>query len=332
MNKERILLLGDINIDTIFPVAEFPIPGRDGIAQDIAVEVGGAVVNSAILLNNLGSATSLIGCVGEDIWAEFILRKLNQTHINLDHIQATSHATTGLTFVITIPDGERTMFSYRGANTLLQKEFFADNLFKDATLLHISGYAFLQSPQKEAALHAIALAHKQHVKICIDTGLEPVMQRTKEMQDILPLLSICITGPQEVQALLGCDTPEQAAQELISQGVELVAIKQGSEGCFLANKTQSCLFPAFSIHAVDTTGAGDSFSAGLLFAYQQKMSLQASAILSSALGAMAAMVSGAGFSLPDTNKVCTFLQNERQKSYLQFYEQYFDEVIKKLNI
>ena len=54
MSSGKILMLGDINIDTVWPVSEFPTPGRDGLTETVTVEMGGAVVNSAIVLTTWG--------------------------------------------------------------------------------------------------------------------------------------------------------------------------------------------------------------------------------------------------------------------------------------
>ena len=87
MTGGEILLLGDINIDTVLPVTEFPIPGRDGLAPQISVEVGGAVVNSAFVFNNLAQKVALLGCVGKDVWAEKVKQELEHTNINQEYIR-----------------------------------------------------------------------------------------------------------------------------------------------------------------------------------------------------------------------------------------------------
>ena len=136
MKSGEILLLGDINIDTIWPLPEYPTPGRDGLVDDVKVEIGGAVVNSAIALDNLNQKTGLLSCVGSDIWADWIQNELSQTQINLSRLQVTSKAATGLTFIIATSDGERTMFSHRGANIQLEQEKISEEEFKETSILH----------------------------------------------------------------------------------------------------------------------------------------------------------------------------------------------------
>ncbi len=190
MSAGKILLLGDINIDTVWPVPEFPIPGRDGLVPEVYLAVGGAVVNSAYVLHNLGVNAVLLGCVGKDVWGEKIKQDLSQTTINTDFICEKNKYTTGLTFIIATPDGERTMFSSRGANVKLDPQAIEEKAFLDAKLLHISGYALLESPQRDAVWRAVELAKRFRIPVSLDTGLEPVVRQPDEIKRILPFLSV----------------------------------------------------------------------------------------------------------------------------------------------
>ncbi len=314
MSGGEILMLGDINIDTVWPVSEFPTPGRDGLTETVKVEMGGAVINSAIVLDNLGQRTSLLGCVGKDVWAEQMTRELAQTNIDQKHVHVKPKSTTGLTFIIVTPDGERTMFSYRGANIQLETQDVDEDTFKDVDILHISGYALLESPQKNAVWRAVELAKSYNVQICLDTGLEPVIQNPKDLRRLLGELTICISGPQEISILLGSTSPEEAADLLLSTGIKLAAIKLGEKGSFVADEKDQFFCPSFPVNAVDTTGAGDSFTAGLLYGWTHDLSLQASTVLASTLGALAASVYGAGFSLPGRQHVLDFLRTRNGES------------------
>ncbi len=314
MRNGKILMLGDINIDTIWPVSEFPTPGRDGLTETVKVEMGGAVVNSAIVIDNLGQRTGLLGCVGKDVWAEQIAQEIAQTNINQKNVHVKPESTTGLTFIIVTPDGERTMFSYRGANIQLEIQDIDEDAFKDIAILHISGYALLEPPQKNAVWRAVEMAKKYGAQISLDTGLEPAIQSPRDVRRLLHELTICISGPQEISALLDSTSPEEAADLLLLSGIRLAAIKLGEKGSFIADDKDQFFYPSFPVDAVDTTGAGDSFTAGLLYGWTHGLSLSASGALASALGALAASVYGAGFSLPSKQKVLDFLRSIQSES------------------
>lgn len=313
MTDGEILLMGDINIDTVLPVSEFPVPGRDGLASQMSVAIGGAVVNTAFVLDNLSQKVALLGCVGEDVWAEKIKQDLAKTNIGTKGICSKAEYASGLTFIIVTPDGERTMFSYRGANTRLSPENIQESTLQNAGLLHLSGYALLESPQKESARAAVKLAKENHIPVSLDTGLDPVVRNPDELQRLLPELAICITGKQELSVLFEGKTIDEAAREMISMGIQMIAVTMGARGCIVYSPDEKYTFPSFSINTVDTTGAGDSFTAGLLYSWTKKLSLPASTILASALGALAVTVYGAGSSLPGKHVLVDFLGSEKSR-------------------
>ncbi len=331
MSSGEILLFGDINIDTIWPVSEFPTPGRDAYAESVSVGIGGAVVNTAIVLDKLGQRTGLLSCVGKDIWAEKAAETLNETSINQAYLSVKPECTTGLIFLIVTPDGERTMYSCRGANIHFEIADVDEDAFKNAGMLHISGYALVESPQKDAVWRAVELAKKYHVPISLDTGLDPAIHNPKDLCRLLPELTICVTGPKETAELFNLSAPEEAADHLLSLGVKLVAIKLGEKGSYVADDKEKYYCPPFHVNAVDTTGAGDSFTAGLIYGWTKGMSLPATAITGSALGALAAMVYGAGLALPGKQKVLEFLKSTAFET-AKMKRETLEEVISVLEI
>lgn len=329
MQNREVFVLGDINIDTVWPLPEFPVPGRDGLTELLKVEIGGAIVNSAIVLDKLGIPTGLLGCVGDDVWAEKIRKEISKSGINLSYLQTSKEHITGITFIIVTPDGERTMFSCRGANTQLDPDEIDEEMIKQAGLLHISGYALLDAPQRDAAQQAVKLAKKNNIPVSLDTGLEPVLKDPQGLLKIMSEVDICITGMQEVTALFDCTSLEEGTEKLLAAGIQLAALKLGEKGCFVATKEDSFLCPGFKVKAVDTTGAGDSFTAGMLYGWMHGLSLRATAVLANALGALASTVYGAGFSFPDKQKILDFLVSIKEISDEEMHEP-IDEVISHL--
>lgn len=330
MQNREVIVLGDINIDTVWPLPEFPVPGRDGLTELLKVEIGGAIVNSAIVLDKLGIQSGLLGCVGDDVWAEKIRNGLSESGINLSYMQTSKEHITGITFIIVTPDGERTMFSCRGANNKLDPKAIDEYVIKEAGLLHISGYALLDMPQKDAAEQAIKFAKKHGVPISLDTGLEPVLKDPEGLKRIMGQTDICITGMQEVSTLFGVSSPEEGSKQLLDSGIQIAAIKLGEKGCYLASDDEGFFCAGFPVEAVDTTGAGDSFTAGMLYGWMHALSLSATAVLANALGALASTVYGAGFSFPEKHKLLEFLATLRGNLKNELSEP-IDEIISSLS-
>lgn len=303
-----VLFFGDINLDAIMPIAIYPQPGRDGLVESVTLRIGGAVVNSAVVLHRLGQPAALIGCTGEDVWARQVLVPLHTEGIDLRGVSRNPTVTTGLTFIVVTPDGQRTMFSYRGANVTLSPERVPAEMFSNAAVLQLSGYGIMETPQRTALWRAVTLAEAHGVPVSLDTGLEPVIQRSSEMRRLIPHLAVCILGMEEAEVLYNATNPAEALDSLLDQGVALAAVKLGDKGCAVADRNRRISLPAYPVFAVDSTGAGDAFSAGLLYAWLRGWPLARCAALANALGALAASVYGAGLGLPGRTELLAFLK------------------------
>jgi ribokinase len=313
MSGVRVLLLGDINLDVAMAVHTYPAPGGDSPADQLTLGAGGAVVNTAVALQRLGIQTALLGCTGDDQWAEQVLSQLQaQVGIDLRGVRRESGAATGMIFVAVTPDGERTMFSYRGANTRLAPEHLLSQRFEGAELLQLSGYALLEPPQRDALWKAVALAEECGVPVSLDTGLDPALSCTEEMRRLIPRLSVCILGLEEAQALFGSRTPDEALDALFAVGrkMRLAAVKLGSRGCVAADVRGRHSLASFPVAVEDTTGAGDAFSAGLLYGWLQGWNADLCGTLANALGALATTVRGGGLALPGRGEALAFLERQ----------------------
>ena len=174
--------MGDINIDCFWPVDHIPTAGEEAIVDSVTVGLGGAVLNSAVMLDKLGAKTILLGCVGSDLWGDYFVKQIAGTNIDLSHLQYDPDHGTGMDFIIVTADSERTMFGYRGANAFLRPQSVNKDIFQKGMNLHISGYALLEPPQSDAVRQAVRYAKDQHINISMDTAFEPVLRNQSAFQ------------------------------------------------------------------------------------------------------------------------------------------------------
>ena len=309
---QTVVLFGDINIDVLMSIGPYPEPGGDAMANQVTLRPGGSVANTAIVLGKLDVEPKMIGCTGEDLWGDLALESLVSSGVNVDFVSKSPIHTTGLIFIPVTPDGERTMFSYRGANLRVRPSEITPKIYEDTRFLHISGYNFLESPQKEATWRAVELAKDRGTAISLDTGVEPSHHAKQALISILPELSLLVLGMQEAGALLGVKTIEHAVEGFLARGVTTIAIKLGREGCFLATAEGSHLLPGFPMKTVDTTGAGDAFCGGMLYGLLNGLSLGACGSLANLLGGLATTVWGAGPALPGADEVLDYLRTQEK--------------------
>jgi len=328
--KPSVLLFGDINVDNIFMLSEFPEPGRDGYANHIEMHLGGVGCNSAAVVAGLGQPTKLLGAVGDDIWSDFVIAELRKAKVDVQHVMVKPGLKTGLIFIAVTPNGERTMFSHRGVNLTFSPEDLPANILDNVCLLALSGYLFLEPPQCDAAWRLLELAANKNIPVSMDTGLDPVILAPDTIREVLPHISVLITGDAEAQELTQTNHPQDQVDKLIEIGVEQVAIKLGQEGAWLGWNGGLLREPAFQVDVVDTTSAGDAFSAGLIYGYLNHFSPGGSLLLANALGGLATTVYGAArISRQD---VSSFLQKIQQESAERHNMEAVREVIQRLGL
>jgi ribokinase len=304
----QVVTLGDINIDVIAHIPGYPQKGGEGLAEQGHIYCGGSAANTAIVLGRFGVDVGIIGRVGEDVLAPLALAALAEAGVDGCCIQRDPQTITGIILVAVTPDGERTMFGCRGANVRTDPALLDEDYIVQASLFHLSGYSLLASPQRDAALRALEVAHEAGLTVTADLGLEAVMRVTDRVKAILPEVDILFPNQAEAEYLTGRRDIRGAIEALLDYGVGMVALKLGKRGCAVGSVEGMFTVPGFAVPTVDTTGAGDSFDAGIILGSLEGWGWRESALLADVLGALTATVEGAGTSLAEREGVRAFLE------------------------
>jgi ribokinase len=303
-----VVTLGDITVDIIASILRYPSPGGDGLAERIEVHSGGSAANTATVLANFGVEVGIIGRVGTDAFSEQALAHLAEAGVDLSCIQRDDEVITGIMFIPVTPDGERTMFGYRGANPRLDPALLNEGYIAQADVFHLSGYALLAEPQRSAARQAVEMAHRAGVSISLDVGLEAASRATEEVKALLLLVDLFFPNQAEAEHLTGSSDVRETVRALSGYGTKTVALKLGEQGCAVGSEGEIFSVPTFAVEVQDTTGAGDSFDAGFILGRLWGLGVRESAILANALGALAASAVGAGDALPGPEKAWALLR------------------------
>ncbi len=291
-----IILLGDINIDVSAAIPAYPSRGGEGVATAVEYHTGGSVVTTSLAVANLGGDVGIIGRIGNDALAQQVITDLKKIGVNRSQIQVDSVVSTGLIYVVVNPDGERTMFSSRGANVFTAPKPEWETYFSTARWYHFSGYALMAHPQHDAAVQALEMARQNHCRVSLDPSPEPAMRYGTRIKTILPKIDVFFPNEQELMLLSGFMNFDDSLQAVLDMGAKAVVVKRGAKGCVIANGDARFDIPSFDIYVRDTTGAGDSFNAGVLLARTVGLDWAAAGVLGNALGGIASATQGAGAS------------------------------------
>jgi ribokinase len=308
----EVLALGDVNVDIIAHFAEYPAKGEDALANSSEIHFGGSAANTSVALSRMGVATRLITRVGCDPWAERAEHFLGCEGVDLAGLQRDPTVMTGLMYIIVTPDCERTILGFRGANVRTDPTQIDGAQFLGARHFHLSAYSLLAEPQRSAAMQALEMASRNGLTTSVDPGTTVPRAALDEVRILLPRIDILLPNLAEAQHLTECSAPEDCARALLGAGIKAVAVKLGRDGCLVGDNERLVRVPPFPVRARDSTGAGDSFAAGLILGYLGGLSWQSAGVLANALGARAASQVGGGAVGLHTREILALLQNQHR--------------------
>ena len=305
-----IVVMGDINVDVVLTIPAYPLPGTEAVATSVQMHTGGSAVNTAIALAKMDMDVGFIGRVGPDPLANQVLADLKAAGVDCSGVQFDPKVSTGLIFIAVTIDGERTMFGARGANSFTQASAIDPTYFKNCRWIHLSSYSFLAHHQYETILTVLDIAENSpHTRVSLDVGTEPVIRARSQILNLLPRLDVILPNEQEISLLAkGLSIDDGLNYLLNGKGASAIIAKRGRKGCLLAVGDKRINLPSFNVKAKDTTGAGDSFNAGVVLGRLVGLSWESSAALGNAMGGVVTTHDGPGATFVNRNTVSKLIE------------------------
>jgi len=312
-DRPRILVLGSVNMDVVIRTPRSPRGGETVVAEDLMLYPGGKGANQAVAAARLGAEVTFVGRVGSDDWGLRLGEQLRENDVSTEHLRTSEACATGNATIIVEPSGENRILLVEGANAEVTS---AD---VDAALesLDTAGrmpdriLAQLEIPP-ETVFRAIARAEELGIPFVLDAG--PPQSVPLERLRGLEILS---PNESETEALTGIrvetDDDARRAAEALEEATEADAIvlKLGERGAWIRSNGADRLVPAYRVAAIDTTAAGDSFTAALTIEQARGTELLEAVEIANAAGALATIRHGAQPSLPTAAELEAFLDETR---------------------
>jgi fructokinase len=318
MTMPQVLCMGELLFDNLADQ-----PGMSlSTVETWTSYPGGAPANVACALARLGTPSAFLGCIGQDSEGNALAQVLNTLGVNLEGLQRHPQAPTRIVYVTRTVEGDRHFAGFGDTNTTafadayLQANTLPERLFQTAQFLALGTLALAYPASRAAIYHALGLSKTYGLRRFIDLNWRPVFWPNPA--DAQPLIDSVLAqadfiklAEEEAELFFGSSDP-QAVVEKYPQ-VQGVWVTAGERGCcyWLAGFTGE--EPAFNVKVVDTTGAGDAFTAGLLHQLCKQPDLQNPQVAqfmthyASAAGALTTMQAGAIAAQPSAAQIEQFL-------------------------
>lgn len=307
-----VLVVGGIIIDLIARSKKFQVvndnicfPFDSKITLDeLKQDIGGSAHNLAANLAKLGTETYILGSVGKGDFGEEALKNLRVHGVNTKYVTL-KEGSTGMSLVF-LHNGEKTILTSRGANEFLGEKDLHEEIFKKIETLILTS---LVSPDNmDLMKKAIRVAKERDVSIVMNPSMSMVTHRPEELKYAMKNSRVIIMNGKESILITGKEDVNSAIKALKSYGAETVIVTQDVKGSLVAEGEEIFRVPAYKVKVIDTTGGGDSFTAGFVHAKFSGYSTEEAVKFASAVAALNIITPGASTDLPKEKDVVEFMK------------------------
>ena len=292
MSHPSILVIGSTNTDMVVEVPALPAAGETVLGGRFRMTPGGKGANQAVAAARAGGAVTFITAVGDDAFGTESRERFAREGIDTRHLAVRAGTPSGVALILVDAQGENSIAVAPGANALLEPDDLA-----------AARAVFAQAPtvlmQLEIPLHTVQWAAAEAAARGATVLLNPAPMPAHGLPDVLlEYVDILTPNEGELYALAhGAGSLEEAAAMVLARGPKSVVVTRGKAGATAFTADGALELPALPVHAVDTVGAGDCFSACLAVALAEgrplpaalRFALVAAAISTTRPGAQASM-------------------------------------------
>ncbi len=295
--------------------------GSSEVELPFTARPGGAPANVAVAAARLGSETTFVGSVGEDLFGDLILRTLEAEGVDTSAVRRCESPTRTSIAFVEVSGGDRSFTFYRSdpaADELLSPEDVSEEVLSGASFVNFGSIPLIKDPARSAIDRAVELAEEMDVPVAFDVNFrEHLWESTETAREVVdPLLDrsrVVKLSDDEISPLLGTRRAEEAARILLDRGVALVFVSLGPEGALYATREFSGEVPSFVVEVVDPTGAGDAFLAAALVRLSEggwdEETVREAARRGTAAGSIACTDYGAMRALPTKDELERFISD-----------------------
>lgn len=261
-----VTALGEILID-------FTMNGQSSQGNNIFEACpGGAVDNALAMLSKLGRKTAFIGKVGKDQFGRLLKEALEEAGIDAKGLAVDEQVNTTLAFVHTFPDGDREFSFYRkpGADMMLREDEVDYDLIRQSKVFHLGTLSMTDEPVKSATKKALETAKEAGCIITFDPNLRAPLWNDLEdakeaMRYVFQYCDMLKISDNEIQFISGKEDYDEGIRYLQeTYHIPVIFLTMGKEGSRAYYKDLRVERKGFTVKAIETTGAGDTFCANAI--------------------------------------------------------------------
>lgn len=310
---KKILCVGHTCVDiTTRHVDQLPPPGLLKGIESVTMNPGGCASNAAIDLAKLGADPRLVIKIGADGFGGFLESILDKNKVDRRYVVVDPALETSATCVLIGESGERTFLHNPGANDKLHADDVPDAALEECDILFVAGTFLMEEFDGAECKKLLMRAKEKGLFTVLDTAWDFRGYWIDKLGQCLPHLDLFMPSYDEAVELCGGERDlDKLCDTFHAMGARHVIIKWGHHGAYISEAGKArFLSPSFPAETVvDTTGAGDSFCAGFLYALAEGADFHHAARVGNAVGHHCVGGVGATYGIPTYGEILVFLEN-----------------------
>ena len=315
----NVVSIGDLAADVVVQVPQLPIEaGKLQILNGLQLEPGGAG-NFLIAGSRLGLRMIALGMVGTaDFFGSAMLKLLLMEGVDIHHVIRQSEGKTTTVFVILDSQGQHVLLGQYGAGKVVSYSHEWEEVVHQADWVQTWGYGLKEQPTADAMLRAMQSAKNKGIPVSFDIGPHVADLPLEKWKQVLSLSSLVFLTEDEIPPFIQQKKDWRSAEKLLELGVLRVCVKRGEKGCCIFSNDGITEQPGYTVTLSDSTGAGDAFAAGFVYASLHKADDAQAAAFANLMGTVKVQKIGSGRLMPTEEDIKSFMQEKKLR--FDFYE------------
>lgn len=310
MKKWDVYVYGDINIDLVIPgVEKFPLPGQEDVVDIMNTYVGGGAAVFTLGIGKLGLNPVFQGTIGDDCYGKFIRDEFHIKNVDDTLLATSSMNKTGISISFT-NEKDRSFLTYRGTNDEIDLSKIDLEGVGQSRHIHVTGYAGTKNHHQYLELLR-KVKDMNEVTVSFDLGWDDAGEWYQGIYELFPYIDVLFMNETEAIHYSRKQTAIDAALDF-SQTCSLVVIKLGKKGSMAIKNGKIYEACAYTVKAIDTTGAGDSFNAGFVYGFLKGKSVEESLKCGNGCGALSVTQLGGNTGFPQEHELLEFISKQER--------------------
>ncbi|MCA0456221.1 MAG: carbohydrate kinase family protein [Chloroflexi bacterium] len=263
-NSYDVLLLGDYFFDMVYSgLNTMPVLGQETYSQDLFA-TGGAMYITAVALRRLGTTVAWASHFGDDYYSQYVRQLAEMEKLDLRFCRQLQQPYRRVTTALAL-HGERAFVTFTDPDEARMQDYWLETI-KACSFKHVHLGGLVHPNNIQPLVEAV---HGKGATLSMDCQDVPLLREAHIWQELVSTVDIFTPNAREAMLLTGKPDVESALRQLGDWCAgRIVVVKDGENGAWAMHEGKMYHVPALkAVQVVDTTGAGDCFNAGFLFAY-----------------------------------------------------------------